>query len=389
MDDSTPLPLVLAKPSSNGGTLTFDIDTRTRRFRPYFSSDTVHLQPSIESALLLAALPAMRLGRRIEPSTPVSATFVRNLIALSTIFSGWYGDYEPLRIQARETCPASSGNTGRVGCFFTGGVDSFHTFMKHQREITDLIYVHGFDLDLDDHSRREAIGAMGRSIAAQTGVRFIEIESDARTLLKNFGHWGRHGHGFALGSAGRLLAGTLDRIYIPSSFARQDLMPWGSHPDTDPLFSDEALQFIHDGCEATRTQKIEVICRNPIALAHLRVCWERVDGTYNCGRCEKCLRTMTSLYALDTLRSASTFPARIDAGKIRSLLLTSDSARKFARENIELMERNGLRQTPVYRAWKHVLERSRLHNWALWRFRRTRGKMRRALEKMNARATGT
>ncbi|MCV2218251.1 hypothetical protein [Thauera sp. Sel9] len=387
--DNSPSPLVLACPSVDSSTLTFDIDTCTRRFTPYYRCDVPPLQPNIESAILLAALPAMQQGRRIDLGAPVSATLLRNLTTLSEIFSGWYPEYKPLVIQGPEVYSASAKNTGRVGSFFTGGVDSFHTFLKHQHEITDLIYVHGYDLDLDDHSRRHAISTMGRSVAEQAGIRFIEIESDGRELFRSFGHWGKHGHGFALGAAGRLLVGILDKIYIPSSFAQQDLMPWGSHPDTDPLFSDEALQFVHDGCEATRVQKIERISENPIALAHLRVCWERVEGAYNCGVCEKCLRTMTSLYALGALSDAKTFPEQIDTRKIRSILLKSDSQRKFAKENIQLMEQSGLQETPVYKAWKHILERSEFQNWAIWRFRRTRGKMQRALRKISSKTTST
>lgn len=370
------------KPAWAGDRLLFEIDTPERRFTPYFKSETVDLQTSLESSMLLAMLPAMQLGIPMAPAGAVSKTLSANLRNLSEIFAGWFSVYQPLEIIAEDTYQATPANTGRVGSFFTGGVDSFYTFLKHQQEVTDLIYVHGYDLQLDDHSRRQAISLMGRSIAEKAGIRFIEIETDSQELFKEFGDWGVNSHGVALGMAGRLLTGILDKIYIPSSFAQEDLMPWGSHPDTDPLLSDERLQFVHDGCEAERAHKIQTIKDSGLALEHLRVCWERVEGAYNCGVCEKCLRTMTTLWALNALSNSKTFPPSIDVSRIKKLLLTSDSSRKFAKENIRLMEQAGMQSTPVYKAWSHILNRSDFHNWAIWRYRRSRGKFKRALRKV-------
>lgn len=366
----------------------FDVNIHPRRFTPYFACETIPLHPNLESAVLLALLPAMRQNRRLELDQPVSDSFIKNLDALSKIFSSWYREYHPASIHSPNTYAATAAGVGRVGCFFTGGVDSFYTFLKHQREITDLIYVHGFDVDLDDWPRRQAISAMGQSIATQTGIRFIEVETDSRKLFRAFGHWGFHGHGFALGTVGRLLAGTLDKIYIAASLPWEEMRPWGSHPELDPLFSDEALQFIHDGCEAFRTQKVQAICDHPLVQAHLRVCCEWALGAYNCGRCEKCLRTMTSLYALGALSAIKTFPSSIDPQNIRALLLPDGPERRRARENIRLMDKNGLQSTPVYQAWSHALNRSDFTNWLIGRARKTRRKLRRSLRKRLFRVLG-
>lgn len=362
--------------------LVFDIDTSRGAFRPYFKCDSLKLQGSVEASLLLSTLPAMCDYRRLTSETSVSESLIHNVRNLSEIFSGWFPEYHALDITGISREKAASKNTGRVGSFFTGGVDSFYTFIKHQNEITDLIYIHGYDLQLDDLSRRRAITEMGRQIAAEANIRFIEIETDSQRLFRTFGEWGLKSHGIALGVAGRLLAGHLDKIYVPSSFAEEDLMPWGSHPDTDPLLSDETIEYVHDGCEASRVQKVQSIKDSELALDHLRVCWERVEGAYNCGVCEKCLRTMTSLYAMGVLDKCKTFPHNIDEKRIRSLLLTSDSARKFANENIRLMEDNGLQSSLVYVAWQRILNRSDFHNWYIWRYRRSMGKVKRAINKV-------
>ena len=375
-------------PSKNVDTLWFDLSAPTRCVTAYFTSQTVSLQPNLESALLLNVLPAMHQNQRLTLTQPVSATLIKNLEAFSKVFTTWHPDYHPLHIDCAHTAQAGTKGTGRVGCFFTGGVDSFYTFLKHQREITDLIYVHGYDLDLNDGPRRQAISAMGAAIAAQTGVRFVEIETDSREWFLPFGDWRLHGHGLALGAAGRLLAGTLDKIYIAASLPWEEMRPWGSHPELDPLFSDEALQFIHDGCEAFRTQKVQAICDHPLVQAHLRVCCEWALGAYNCGRCEKCLRTMTSLYALGALSAIKTFPSSIDPQNIRALLLPDGPERRRARENIRLMDENRLQSTPVYQAWSHALNRSDFTNWLIGRARKTRRKLRRSLRKRLFRVLG-
>lgn len=373
---------VLRRPLWVQDRLVFDIDTSRGSFRPYFKCDTLKLQESIEASLLLNTLPAMCDNRRLTSETPVSESLLHNIRHFSEIFSSWFPEYHALDLTGIPSDKSASKNTGRVGSFFTGGVDSFYTFIKHRNEITDLIYIHGYDLQLDDLSRRQAITEMGRQIAEEANIRFIEIETDSQRLFRTFGEWGLKSHGIALGVAGRLLAGHLDKIYVPSSFAEEDLMPWGSHPDTDPLLSDETVEYVHDGCEASRVQKVQAIQGSKLALDHLRVCWERVEGAYNCGVCEKCLRTMTSMYAMGVLEECKTFPHKIDEKRIRSLLLTSDSSRKFANENLRLMEVNGLQSSLVYAAWFRVLNRSDFHSWCIWRYRRSMGKLKRAIHKV-------
>ncbi len=50
-----------------------------------------------------------------------------------------------------------------IACFFSGGVDSFYTLLKHREEITHIIFVHGFDIALEDHSLRAQASRMARA----------------------------------------------------------------------------------------------------------------------------------------------------------------------------------------------------------------------------------
>lgn len=368
----------------HGSRIDYDLQLAELRYRVYFDCAHVELTTDCESTLAMLALGAMSLRRELQVVGPISPRYLDNQRQLMQVFGGWFERYRPVPIVAstlREGCPAKAG-TGRVGCFFTGGVDSFYTFLKHRDEITDLVFVHGYDVDLDDRMRREQVSAMGRALEQACGVRFIELETNAIRLFRDFGRWGAHAHGYGLGSAARHLAGYLRRIYIPSSFATAELMPWASHPLTDPLFSDERLEVIHDGCEAGRVDKIRALAGDPLALEHLRVCWERVEGRYNCGRCEKCLRTMTSLQALGVLGQCATFPAQVESRQVRELVIHDPSLATFAHDNLRLLQACGQGESALAQAWREVLERPQWRNRMILKGRKWRRRVRKLLNKV-------
>jgi hypothetical protein len=108
----------------------------------------------------------------------------------------------------------------------------------------------------------------------------------------------------ALGAVALLLSPLFSRVYIPSSHDYSQLVPWGTHPLVDPLWSTDDLEVVHDGCEATRLEKTALIASHDVALRHLWVCW---GGRFNCGDCNKCQRTILALQALGALDRCTTF----------------------------------------------------------------------------------
>ncbi|MGH7130212.1 MAG: hypothetical protein ACREIV_16705, partial [Planctomycetaceae bacterium] len=146
--------------------------------------------------------------------------------------------------------------------------------------------------------------------------------------------WGQYGHGAALASVGLALAGVVHTVFIPSTSAFVELRPWGSHPALDPLWSTEQVEFVYDGGEARRDEKIRFIASSAAALQSLRVCWENRAGAYNCGRCEKCLRTMIELQLCGALDRTGQFPRVIPAADVRQLTI-SENCRKYWRRMLD------------------------------------------------------
>jgi hypothetical protein len=81
------------------------------------------------------------------------------------------------------------------------------------------------------------------------------------------------------------------------------------------------LEVIHDGAEASRTEKIvRRIAGSALALETLNVCWEGEPGR-NCGACDKCLRTMIGLELAGCLGACSTLPSALDLDAVHATLL--------------------------------------------------------------------
>jgi hypothetical protein len=166
-----------------------------------------------------------------------------------------------------------------------------------------------------------------------------------------FADW-EHYHGAALASVAHLLAARFCTVYVPASQTYAYLGPLGSHPLLDPRWSSESVELVHDGCEASRIEKIEHVAAEPAARHWLRVCWENRGGEYNCGRCEKCLRTMVAMDALGGLNAFDRVPHEISTSAIAGVRIP---AMPYTWEaSLEMLEATG-RDPIVARALRRRL----------------------------------
>jgi hypothetical protein len=287
-------------------------------------SDRVHFRSETplgdDDALLpLALVPSMRVGgvldlpRGLSPSMRSSCPEIQDLLAQ---WSGRRGvpQFEHVEVLTNDRPSQPAEAIRGVGAFFTSGLDSTYTALKHSDEITHLIYVDGFDLPHASPAVREAALMFVRSSAARLGKQLIEVETNLRDFSDRWLSWDFY-HGAALATVALLLSQQLFKVYIASSFPSWQLSLWGSHPSLDPLWGTDGVVIVHDGSEADRIQKIRAIAEHPGALSRLRVCWENPGDTQesqNCGACEKCMRTMLVLWQCGLLELATSFPDHVD-----------------------------------------------------------------------------
>jgi len=236
-----------------------------------------------------------------------------NLETIRDIYAAWIdgGHRVPLNFAiSSDAAPAASG----VSLFFSGGVDSFYSLIKHRDEVENLVLIHGFDIPLAETKTWDLTEAQAREAARIFGKRLIVVRTNLHFEQPSVpGGWGIYG-GAALAAVAYATALNHRRIYIASGYSYAQLRPLGTHPLLDPLWSTEAVQIIHDGGE-TRTNKLRLLVQYPEALSRLRVCWEN-EGNYNCGQCEKCVRTMLGLRALGVDR-CSAFPDTLTPKLVR------------------------------------------------------------------------
>jgi hypothetical protein len=289
----------------------------------------------------------MRARRPLVIDGEVSARLLSALPLAQDLYAQWAAADGSGLVRVDVSAPSTvrQRQAGASGAFFSGGVDSFYTLLRNRqryepgdpRRIAALLLVHGFDIPLSNRRLFEEVERQTRRVAHQVGARLIAVETNIRTATDDL-DWGRYGHGAALASVGLALGRLVHTVYVPSTSAIDELTPWGSHPALDPLWSTEAVDFVHDGGEANRDRKIELLASSPVALESLRVCWENRAGAYNCGRCEKCLRTMIELQLCGALERAARFPRAIAAADVARLTIPPN-CRKYWRRMLDARHR--------------------------------------------------
>jgi len=284
--------------------------------------------------LPVCLLPAMKNQTLLKIPGKVSTHLLQGVNKIQQIFSSRDPKFSILEIETGGPWQDPQASAGKVGQFFSGGVDSSYTLLKHSDEIDTIIFVHGFDIPLANQALRSKVSEAIKDTAYKLGKELIEVETNLRDFSDLYTDWGQDYHGSALASIALLLAPQFRKFYIPATYSYKNLFPRGSDPLLDPLWSTEKVKIVHDGCEANRVEKINLISKNDIILKHLRVCWENRKGAYNCCECEKCLRTMVSLAIIGALEGCPAFPQPLDLSLVAGMKI-NEHLKMFVEDNLK------------------------------------------------------
>jgi hypothetical protein len=322
--------------------LTFELRGRVERAEIAVSQWPGNPRPEwVAHAAVILGLPiAMATGIPMKVNFPVSVRLLSALQEIQEMLSAWNEELSVIEVQASPmTDPAGRVSEGHTATFFSGGVDSFHTLLRHSDIIEYAVFVHGFDIPLGNVPLRREVSDHLRDSVGAIGINLIEVETNIRDLSDRFCDWGNHYCGAALAAVGYAFGGELNRMFIPATMTLAHFGGFGTHPMLDPKWSSEAITMIHDGVETRRIDKIREL--PDAALRHLRVCWENLDGKYNCGRCEKCIRTLANLRALAITERCPTFDRPLDLRELEKLELDHPLVEAFLLETHEEAEVQG------------------------------------------------
>jgi len=271
--------------------------------------------------LALTLLPAMVFGERLEIEAPISLRLSESLPHLQTVFQTMNPGWHKIEINAPIKKCRFLFFTGqrKRGLFFSLGVDSFYSLQRligadQRHTISHLIVVHGLDVYYRrrNHNLFATILNRARQVADLYDLKVLDVLTNQRDFSDHFVNW-RTQYGCGTLSVGLALQRGFETIYLASGMTMfyDGFISYGSGPLITPHWSTERLKFIQHGAEAYRQDKVNSLADFSPAMDHLRVCWINPEDTYNCGKCEKCLRTMIALYISGVLGRCRSLPGEI------------------------------------------------------------------------------
>lgn len=270
----------------------------------WFESGDLKLIASPE-AFCSAMLPAAYFHEAdLVVDAEVDDVWSSNIKDLQEVWCRWWGGRKAEVCSPDEQKQVASIAQGKALCF-SGGVDSFYTLLRGPFDFDCIVFVHGYDIKLSDRRRAAAAEASLREIASALGIQAVTIRTNLREHpVFATADWEKT-HGGALAAIGHLLRHTVGELVISASYPYCYDNPWGSHWNTDPLWSSSILKIVHFGADYWRAEKLRAIAGEDLVRRHLRVCWMNLSEQANCCRCEKCIRTMLVLAGVGQL---SDFP---------------------------------------------------------------------------------
>lgn len=239
----------------------------------------------------------------------VDPDFLRNCSSAMRQLEAWNPKFKFLTPQNAEEQPAEYSDQVVTASFYSGGIDSLFTLVRHSQGRSkspgsavndDVRYaLHIFHNEtVIEYEQIEREAQTLKSGAESLGVSFVPVISNIMTfdsLMHDY--WSQLGHGAGLASVMHALGGEITHGLIGSTHTYGKLVKWGSSPITDPLLSSRALKIIHDGSTYSRVEKTGVVTSSNEAMNAINVCDNLIEGVgyQNCSQCQKCLRTMITI----------------------------------------------------------------------------------------------
>ena len=275
-------------------------------------------------ALIVGCLiPAMHFGeKRIvmeDAICPYLKEGIETVMAMMQLWSD--GRLKPLYIVAAVKTPDRPDHRKpRAAMVLSGGIDSLATLRLNRRHfpenhpgaIRDGFIIHGFDIGgvVERGMKYPVFDRAKRAmevVAEDSGISLIPVYTNIRHLCDDRSLWLDYFFGAVLAAVGHAFSSRINLLSLASSFDLPNLVPCGSHPLLDPEYSSYRLRIRHSHVAKSRMAKLKIVSEWDAAFQNLRVCLANVPDQLNCGKCEKCVRTMLGFVGLGVLDKTRAF----------------------------------------------------------------------------------
>ncbi len=283
----------------------------TQEYGAYFCTERA-------DAFLVALFPyALLLGEDIRLHAPVSEALLHSLQTYEMPFlCGLSPQYHAIGIEAETACDGIA-NAGHVGTGISCGVDCLSTLIRHGIEETRPHYkidtlalfntgYYGDEVEKKSDSYRRYVD-MAEDFSKRFQYRFLYVDSNVAEIVRmDFSSVVT----FLTNSVVLALQKYFSCYYFASSTSILAFDPIVSESSSYDLLtmqciSTETLRFFSGSNTMTRVEKTRLIADYPEIFEWVYPC---MDGNppKNCGRCEKCRRTIMAMDAIGRLEQAKT-----------------------------------------------------------------------------------
>lgn len=290
------------------------------------------------------------LKENLSITRPVDPLLLEGCQELLRIWNFWNPNFPVVEVNADVQETSANNPMGKTGTFFSGGIDSMHTLVRHELEasgnrrenIDELIsiidlYENDKDTASSTNEFRENMRGRVSDISNFYNKRIIDIRTNVWSTRFSLTDSLTHSLNSLLMATVLSLGDRYSRILIPSSWTYKQGLIGTSHPLLDRLHSTTTTKVIPDAYEYNRFEKILFLSNHEYDFSNTHVC-SRDKNLENCSECYKCLHTMLGLEVLDKLKNCHLFKTnQLDSDAIALiycsssyLLLELDSIRKHA-----------------------------------------------------------
>ncbi|MGI8440593.1 MAG: hypothetical protein ACR2NV_10470, partial [Thermoleophilaceae bacterium] len=263
------------------------------------------------SPFLVAALVwCLRRGEDLEVDGPVSPRLLGEVEGIVNVYRSLRpGEMKPIAVSA-PAAPPQAPPADMTACFFTRGVDSWFAALTAREDdpqtppLTHAIFSRDFMSDYSGERYQREFDSGATRAAEAAGLEVIHVETNQKREVR-----GAQLAAMALALGPR-------RMLIASGAMQGEIVPAGTHPVLDHRFTTERTDIVHYG-DASRLAKVRRIARSPMALSTLRVCRvDELESDRNCGRCEKCVRSMLELHVEGALHRCPAFDGDLTPDRV-------------------------------------------------------------------------
>lgn len=248
-----------------------------------------------------------------------------------------------------------------IGVGWTGGIDCFYTYMKHQQEceykISHLVVANIGTLEEGPlNETMELFVKRARSMADEQNLEVVAIDSNIHLLFKeNY----LSVAGFRLPAAILTMQGLFKVFLHSSGFSVADFSI--DEADTSRFemlilncLETDSTVFYSSGSEVPRIEKLKALTDFDLAKRRLHTCVHPQDK--NCGQCTKCQWLLAELYGfgkLDEFREVVDVDYFLENKEtyLKKLAMKTDD---FSTEAFELLKSKGLVPPAIIRLSKVV-----------------------------------